>query len=96
MKVDDSEDRQDFVWRFSVSSPADEVRGDPLVEMVRLFLEDLQAIAFLTSNGEKISVDGFAFANNPSEIIPVFPDAPIADGLRQGESRADNSVAATN
>jgi hypothetical protein len=95
MKTEICEDDEDFVWRFSVPAFSDTgPRGDPLVEMVRLFMEDLLAIAFLTHKGERVSVDGFAFANNPAEIFTFFHDRSTFDAARQRESRVENPAVA--
>lgn len=66
---------EDFVWRFRLEPPPPATANpDPLVEMLRAFLEDLLQIGFLTSGGERVRVDGFALSNEPRTVHPIFPD----------------------
>lgn len=69
-----SDDSEDFVFRFPLK-PADgePVDPDPLVEMVRVFLEDFLRIGVLTKGGERVSVDGFAFVCEPERVYEIFP-----------------------
>lgn len=72
----------DYIWRFEVQ-PATESRGydDPLVEMVRAFLDDFLSFGILTSNGARIQVDGFAFSNDPEQVYRISLDE-VAAGVR--------------
>lgn len=65
---------EDYVWRFELDSGNQEpLLDDPLVEMVRKFLEDFLNIGFFVKDGEKVRVDGFFFLNNPEKIYEIFP-----------------------
>jgi hypothetical protein len=69
------EEDQDYVWSFGVQAKDDApLYEDPLVEMIRVFLEDFLNIGFVTYNGKRISIDGFAFANKPKNIYTIFRD----------------------
>lgn len=76
-------DSNDHVWRFAVDAQQDPpVYEDPLIEMVRMFLEDLIGLGFVTHKGKKVQIDGFAFANRPQEVYAIFREEP-------GESQDD-------
>lgn len=64
----------DYVFRFQLTPPSGQtVSGDPLTEMVRTFMADFLNMGFLTKNGERVVVDGFAFMKDPQQIYEVFP-----------------------
>jgi hypothetical protein len=64
---------EDFVWSFRFENHRPEtMEDDPLVEMVRMFLLDFQDIGFFTKNGERVTVDGFAFNINACNVIPLI------------------------
>ena len=61
------------VWRFALpSQTASAGHEDPLVEMVRSFLDDFLNIGYLTNEGRRVNVDGFRFVDNPEEEYEIF------------------------
>lgn len=69
------EEQEDHVWRFALGGRANRAGyEDPLVEMVRAFLEDFLSIGYLTNGGRKVGIDGFTFLNEPEEHYRVFLD----------------------
>jgi len=84
------EEQQDHVWRFALESRTSPVGyEDPLVEMVRAFLDDFLNIGYLTKEGRKVGVDGFTFLNDPGKSYRVFLDnAESGDG---GNPRAPST-----
>lgn len=75
-----SDKNEDYVWNFAVH-PSPERFEDPLVEMARLLLDDFLGIGFLTQEGNRVCVDGFAFSNSPDKIYTISRDkvTPGAD-----------------
>lgn len=60
---------EDFVFRFTLeelAEPGNE--ADPLVEMVRRFLTDVQQIGYLCVKGRRVYVDGFVL-NNQADVL---------------------------
>ncbi len=85
--VRSSDTGEDHVWRFALGPPDGPAgQEEPLLEMVRSFLQDLLTMGFLTRAGERVRVDGFAFTNAPTEIHPIFPDEVAAGEHGAGES----------
>jgi hypothetical protein len=73
-------EENDYVWSFAVHAEAEApLYEDPLVEMVRVFLEDFLNMGFFTCDGKKVRIDGFAFANNPQKLYAVFRDSLSTD-----------------
>jgi hypothetical protein len=85
-----AESQQDYVWRFALDGRA-EVTGyqDPLVEMIRVLLNDFLDMGFLTHNGEPVCVTGFAFNNKPKDIYDIFRD----EGTSSGNSPVEGGAA---
>lgn len=80
------ESQEEYIWRFDVDARLKE-RGyeDPLVEMVRLFLDDFLNLGFLTCEGEPVRVTGFAFNNNPKHLYDIFLDEHTSGGEPPGK-----------
>jgi hypothetical protein len=77
--------QEEYIWRFHLEENAGGARyKDPLVEMVRVFLDDFLHLGFLTYNGEPVQVTGFAFNNKPTEIYDIFSDG-VTPGSDQHE-----------
>jgi len=65
-------DEEDFVFRFTLEEVAEEAEpddgADPLVEMIRRFLADVQQIGYLCIKGKRVHVDGFVL-NNAAGVV---------------------------
>jgi len=72
---------EEYIWRFQLdgSGGAGKYR-DPLVEMIRVFLDDFLNLGFLTCNGERVQVTGFAFNNKPTEVYDIFSNRAVTNG----------------
>jgi len=78
--------QEEYIWRFHLEENAGGARyKDPLLEMVRVFLDDFLHLGFLTYNGEPVRVTGFAFNNEPREIYEIFLDDEATLGKDQHE-----------
>ncbi len=87
-------EEEDYVWRFVVQPNADPAGyDDPLVEMIRTFLEDFLNIGCLTFNGEQVRVDGFSFTNDHDKNYRIFLSEVASGGDReQKRSRAEAGI----
>jgi len=76
------ESPEEYIWRFDLEGGANSHRGykDPLIEMVRLFLDDFLNMGVLTCDGEPVRVTGFAFNNKPRDIYDIFLEDSEAGG----------------
>ncbi len=76
----------DYKWRFALERQA-AARGyqDPLIEMIRAFLEDFLNIGFLTIDEKRIDAKGFAFTNDPKRIYRIFLD-PVTNSTSINDS----------
>lgn len=80
---------EDYVWRFAVPAKAAATgHEDPLVEMIRVFLDDFLSLGFLTWKGQRVRVDGFAFTNHPKQTYGIFLDVAAPGGGPNGKSSA--------
>ncbi len=60
---------EEFVFRFTLEEVAEGGdEQDPLVEMIRRFLNDLQQIGYLCVKGRRVYVDGFVL-NNEAGVL---------------------------
>ncbi len=69
-----SAEKGEYVFRFSTDSHRSAHGQDPLTEMVRSFLSDVQEIGFLCIQGKRVYVDGFVLNNKRGELITVQRD----------------------
>jgi|YNPBryBLVA2012_1023415.scaffolds.fasta_scaffold00048_42 hypothetical protein len=64
-----SGESEEFVFRFTLEEVAQGGEDqDPLVEMIRRFLSDLQQIGYLSVKGRRVYVDGFVL-NNQAGVL---------------------------
>ena len=70
-----NQENSDYVWRFAVEPKgAAPMYDDPLVEMVRVFLEDFLGMGFVTVGGRRATIDGFGFSNDPKKLYSIHRD----------------------
>ena len=66
-------DADKFNFHFDLGSLPDTDTGtDPLVDIVAVFLRDIQNIGYLTRNGKRVYIDGFVL-HNESETVRKVP-----------------------
>ena len=65
--------KEDYIWRFSLHDDIEApVYKDPLIEIIRAFLEDFLSFGFLVKDGKPIDVDSFAFNEDPDNLYKIF------------------------
>ena len=67
------DNKEDYIWRFSLH---DDIKApvykDPLIEIIRVFLEDFLSFGFLVKDGKQVDVDSFGFNEDPDKLYKIF------------------------
>ncbi len=67
------ENKEDYVWRFSLHDETEApMYKDPLIEIIRVFLEDFLSFGFVVKDGKPIEVDAFGFNEDPNKLYKIF------------------------
>jgi hypothetical protein len=67
------DNKEDYIWRFSLHDDIEApVYKDPLIEIIRVFLEDFLSFGFLVKDGKQVDVDSFGFNEHPDKFYKIF------------------------
>ena len=60
----------EFVFRFNLNDleTSESADSDPLIDMLKHFLIDIQRIGYLCCNGERVHIDGFVLNNEQHRV----------------------------
>jgi hypothetical protein len=58
----------DFQFVFNLAETTRSEVDDPLLEMIRVFLADIQNMGYLCRGDERVYVDGFVLNNDPKTV----------------------------